>query len=609
MSDLEQAQAQVAVFIDFDNIVMSRYDELHGHHSFRDDNASKRNPDGFIRQRLVEARVDIGAVMEFASSFGTVAVSRSYADWSNTVNASYAGDLLRNSVDLVQMFPVTSSKNGADIRLAIDVIDDLSRFPYLTHVVIVAGDSDYMSLAQRCKRLGRRVIGVGAARSVGQFFRASCDEFRYYGNLPSLRATHPEVALAGPGRPRASAASTSLLVRAANLLAANASDEWLSIGGVKGQMLRLDATFDENALGFRSFTEFLRSQAQAVETRWPEGVPGGQMRLVGRYAEAATPTAGVTIAESIATVGGPEEPDDIITEIWKSIGLLTGPGAPQWEGECIAAIRHAWRILKLADRETTYITPPAKEVLASLGGHNPTTEQRRAVHTVFGLLPWLGRDNDTTLKPNPEFVSLDEHELLDLLRQSIASRAQHKLHPQTVSASQVATAIFGSSQPPAAALVAYSRAIALLPVQVMSDTLRPQLLAAPVLWDVAKATSAIPKGQPVATVDALAEALSGPLDELDRDPDAVPMQEAFAALTSAGVLAAGEQGGSGALFNQFEDAATAEIVEQIARSWIAQLRQAGQVHSQEPMWLESFYRLALPDRLRLHWRAWVRDLI
>ena len=37
--------------------------------------------------------------------------------------------------------------------------------PDITHVVIVAGDSDYVPLAQRCKRLGRYVVGIGVAGS------------------------------------------------------------------------------------------------------------------------------------------------------------------------------------------------------------------------------------------------------------------------------------------------------------------------------------------------------------------------------------------------------------------------------------------------------------
>src|SRR5690606_35639562 len=124
--------------------------------------------------RLAEATVDLGAVLDFASSFGSIVISRAYADWSIEVNAGYRRQLMERAVDLVQLFPVVKSmKNGADIRLAVDVVEDLFRLPDLTHVVIVAGDSDYIALAQRSKRLGRYVVGIGVAGATSKFLASA----------------------------------------------------------------------------------------------------------------------------------------------------------------------------------------------------------------------------------------------------------------------------------------------------------------------------------------------------------------------------------------------------------------------------------------------------
>ncbi|MEZ5190001.1 MAG: NYN domain-containing protein [Schumannella sp.] len=68
-------------------------------------------------------------------------MTRAYADWSAPANASYQIQLVDRSVDLTQLFNVSGTKNGADIRLAVDVVDDLFRFDSITQVVIVAGDS------------------------------------------------------------------------------------------------------------------------------------------------------------------------------------------------------------------------------------------------------------------------------------------------------------------------------------------------------------------------------------------------------------------------------------------------------------------------------------
>src|SRR5260370_36204181 len=178
----ESDATRVAVYFDFDNIVISRYDQVHGRNTFQRDKAK-----GLDKERLQSANVDLGAIIDFASSFGTLVLTRAYADWSADVNAGYQRQLVARAVDLVQLFPAAAyGKNGADIRLAVDAVEDMFRLPDLTHVVIVGGDSDYIALAQRCKRLGRYVVGIGVAGASSRSLAAACDEFVTYDALPGI---------------------------------------------------------------------------------------------------------------------------------------------------------------------------------------------------------------------------------------------------------------------------------------------------------------------------------------------------------------------------------------------------------------------------------------
>jgi hypothetical protein len=285
----------VAVYLDFDNIVISRYDQVNGRNSFQRDRA--KDPEDFA-EKLARATVDLGAIIDFASSFGTLVLTRAYADWSAEVNAAYRGQLVARAVDLVQLFPAAAyGKNGADIRLAVDAIEDMFRLPDLTHVVIVGGDSDYIALAQRCKRLGRFVVGIGIAGSTSRSLVAACDDFVTYDRLPGVPVPTPaEAAASEKAEPAKRSrrrkpdkaeepepepepdldpdsdldddpadAATALLLRALRIGLEKDDADWLHNSAVKAQMKRMDPSFNEKSLGYRSFSDFLRSHADLVD--------------------------------------------------------------------------------------------------------------------------------------------------------------------------------------------------------------------------------------------------------------------------------------------------------------------------------------------------------
>ncbi|PJK18534.1 NYN domain-containing protein [Mycolicibacterium goodii] len=271
----EPAPTRVAVYLDFDNIVISRYDQVNGRNSFQKDKTK-----GLEADKLTKATVDVGAILDFASSFGTLVLTRAYADWSADVNTGYRQQLVGRAVDLVQLFPAAAyGKNGADIRLAVDAVEDMFRLPDLTHVVIVAGDSDYIPLAQRCKRLGRYVVGIGVAGASSRALAAACDEFIIYDALPGVPVFEPEPQSTPPRRTRRTktdehdepeppdpqAAATALLTRALQIGLEKDDVEWLHNSAVKAQMKRMDPSFSEKSLGFRSFSDFLRSRSDLVE--------------------------------------------------------------------------------------------------------------------------------------------------------------------------------------------------------------------------------------------------------------------------------------------------------------------------------------------------------
>jgi hypothetical protein len=192
------------------------------------------------------------------------------------------------------MFPTSATKNGADIRLAVDVVEDLFRLDTITHVVIVAGDSDYISLAQRAKRLDRYVVGIGVAGSVSSSLADACSEFANYDDLPGVEKPRKRAAAAAepveapePVETKAPAVSktptnlrsdrdkAAVLLKRALDLGEKDDDNWQHSSAVKQQMKRMDPKFNEKALEFGSFMEFVESRPKLVEVK-----KDGQSRML-----------------------------------------------------------------------------------------------------------------------------------------------------------------------------------------------------------------------------------------------------------------------------------------------------------------------------------------
>lgn len=172
--DTHKHGGSVALYWDFENLHASLYEEAQGEgaYSSKSDN----------RFKVQEPLVDVQAIVDVAMSFGPIAINRAYCNWQYF--GRYRDALLQNAVELIQLFPPGgSSKNGADIRLCLDAMEDLGRFDHIGIVIVVGGDSDFTPLSQNIRAAGRTLVGVGARKSTNRHWARNCHEFRYYDNL------------------------------------------------------------------------------------------------------------------------------------------------------------------------------------------------------------------------------------------------------------------------------------------------------------------------------------------------------------------------------------------------------------------------------------------
>lgn len=262
-------ERRVAIYIDFDNVVISRANQ--------------------VKESGASATVAIDVLLDFATRYGRLTIARAYADWSVQKNADYKDQLVSRAVELVQLFPASKTKNGADIRLAVDAIEDLYLHEDLTHVVIAAGDSDFVPLAQRARRLGRVVLGVGVAGSISKTLASACDVYVDYDELLEDRHALEQVSASegpspdgnakkAPAKATAAAKKTTppasprraypLLVEAMRGLAAqDPQAEWYPLSSLKTQVLRIYPAFKESDYEAASFGKLLGRYGGHIEVK------------------------------------------------------------------------------------------------------------------------------------------------------------------------------------------------------------------------------------------------------------------------------------------------------------------------------------------------------
>src|SRR5688572_17131820 len=237
MNSTETRTTRIAVFIDFDNVEIGVKNTIGG-------------------------PLDIGVILESIKERGEIVTKIAYSDWKRA--GDYSRLLTQHAIRMVQrnMTP-GGDKNGADITMALDALEMCFTHDHINAFVIVGGDSDFISLVEKLKQYGRKVIVVGGRQFTSQTMQRNCHEFIAYENLVGHRGGGRSSDRGG--RPSAGGGSDinkaiPLVRRALKVL----SERELTpqLGLLKSTLLQLDSTFSEREYGAGSFRDFMEKVAK-----------------------------------------------------------------------------------------------------------------------------------------------------------------------------------------------------------------------------------------------------------------------------------------------------------------------------------------------------------
>jgi uncharacterized protein (TIGR00288 family) len=266
MNITDTRSTRIAVFIDFDNVEIGV-------------------------KSTIGSQFDIGLVLEAIKERGEIVTKIAYSDWKRA--GDYSRLLTQHAIRMVQRnLTPGGDKNGADITMALDALEMAFTHDHINAFVIVGGDSDFISLVEKLKQYGRKVIVVGGRQFTSTTMQKNCHEFIAYENLVGSRG--------GRSAERGARHSTGttpiqqvlpLVKRALKVLSER--EVTPQLGLLKSTLLQLDSTFSEREYGAGSFRDFMEKVAEAGAVTLKHS---GRSMLVeaaeeGRTAQTAAPMA------------------------------------------------------------------------------------------------------------------------------------------------------------------------------------------------------------------------------------------------------------------------------------------------------------------------------
>jgi uncharacterized protein (TIGR00288 family) len=400
---------RIAVFIDFDNVEIGVKSTIGG-------------------------QFDIGLVLEAIKERGEIVTKIAYSDWKRV--GDYSRLLTQHAIRMVQrnMTP-GGDKNGADITMALDALEMAFTHDHINAFVIVGGDSDFISLVEKLKQYGRKVIVVGGRQFTSATMQRNCHEFIAYENLVGSRGGRQTERSGGRAVTGTSEITKALPLVKRALKVLSEREVTPQLGLLKSTLLQLDSTFSEREYGVSSFRDFMEKVAKAGavtlkhagRSMLVESVEDGALQ--SSPAEAATEATDIESADSQSPVSDPRSPIPDAAHDADDEEQL--PPSPMSLQDGIRAVQHAFTVTPPA-RWPLYVRQAKQHLRTAIDGFD---ERRYGFASVVDLLRAAGKEGvlrierdrqgairvfpGANLSPKPA-MPVDEPEIIDVEGEAFA---------------------------------------------------------------------------------------------------------------------------------------------------------------------------------------------
>lgn len=218
---------------------------------------------------LVDCDNTTPEILEYAlrvvAQFGRVVLRRGYGNHTTLAN-KWQEALVRLAFTPCLQYQYAAGKNTSDIALALDAVEALFDERADTFC-LVTSDSDFAYLCRKLRERGATVHIVGEAKSPDALRNASDQFFEWVKPEPVAEqpqtATKAEATKPQPVQPIPKQ-QPAMVVDAVTLLAAEASEGQVSLGGLGSYLKRADPSFSPKKYGHSGLLEMLKTYTDLV---------------------------------------------------------------------------------------------------------------------------------------------------------------------------------------------------------------------------------------------------------------------------------------------------------------------------------------------------------
>jgi hypothetical protein len=333
--------------------------------------------------------------------------------------------------------------------MALDALEMAFTHDHINAFVIVGGDSDFISLVEKLKQYGRKVIVVGGRQFTSATMQKNCHEFIAYENLVGSRGGRQSErsgrTTSGIGTSDI-AKALPLVKRALKVLSER--EVTPQLGLLKSTLLQLDSTFSEREYGVSSFRDFMEKVAKAGAVTLKHA---GRSMLVEAVEDGSSPSAAEPANGDEPQAAAPERTTDRIRQ--PSGGQEPGqddgdeeeqlPASPMSLQDGIRAVQRAFSDSPPA-RWPLYVRQAKQHLRNALDGFD---ERRYGFASVVDLLRAAGkegvlridRDRQGAIRVFPganlaakPVMPVDEPETIDVIEEVVSTPSEAEIVAEAV---------------------------------------------------------------------------------------------------------------------------------------------------------------------------------